>query len=65
MNILAQIFFAACLGFVAFLVTKRISILKKTIQLGKPLNRNDQPQQRLKTMLLVAFGQGKMFQNLS
>lgn len=62
MNILAQIFFAACVAVVAFLVTKRIATLKKTIQLGKPLNRNDQPQKRLKTMLLVAFGQGKMFQ---
>ena len=32
--------------------------------LGKPINRSDKKSERLKTMLLVAFGQKKMFQNL-
>lgn len=33
----------------------------RNIQLGKAVNRSDQPQKRLMTMLKVAFGQTKMF----
>jgi heterodisulfide reductase subunit C len=62
MNYLPQVFFLACLGLAGYFVFKRISILKKTIQLGKSLRRDDQPGKRWQTMLLVAFGQGKMFQ---
>ena len=32
--------------------------------MGKPLDRSDRKSERLKTMMLVAFGQKKMFQNL-
>jgi len=32
----------------------------RNIRLGKAVNRNDQPQKRLMTMLRVAFGQSKM-----
>src|SRR5690606_1445870 len=31
------------------------------IRLGRPLRRSDRPAERLRTMLLVAFGQKKMF----
>lgn len=33
----------------------------RNIRLGGPINRSDQPKERLRTMLLVAFGQKKMF----
>lgn len=33
----------------------------RNIRLGKNVNRFDRPGERLKTMLLVAFGQQKMF----
>lgn len=62
MNYIAQVLFLALLAIVAFFIYKRVAIIKSTIQLGKSLDRKDNPSQRLRTMLLVAFGQGKMFQ---
>ncbi|MBG15648.1 MAG: Fe-S oxidoreductase [Crocinitomicaceae bacterium] len=38
--------------------------VKNNISMGKPLDRSDRKKERLKTMLLVAFGQKKMFQNI-
>ncbi len=37
--------------------------VRSNILLGKDINRSDRRSERLKTMLLVAFGQKKMFQN--
>lgn len=64
MAFLPQIFFIIAFGFAFYLVRKRILRIAGNIQLGKPTdtNRFDKPAERLKTMLLVAFGQGKMFQ---
>jgi heterodisulfide reductase subunit C len=39
-----------------------ISKIRKNILLGKPLNRSDQKLKRIKTTLLIALGQKKMFQ---
>ncbi|MFN4146256.1 MAG: 4Fe-4S dicluster domain-containing protein [Runella sp.] len=61
MQILQQILFAAALGMTAWLIAKRVQIIKKTIQLGKAESRTDRPNERLATMLRVAFGQRKMF----
>jgi heterodisulfide reductase subunit C len=61
MQILSQILFLAALAVTGFLVTKRILLIKKTIQLGKADDRTDRPQERLKNMLLLAFGQKRMF----
>ena len=47
----------ACLGF----FSKNILKIKRNISLGRKLNRSDKKSERLKTMLLVAFGQQKMF----
>ncbi len=38
--------------------------VKSNILMGKPLDRSDRKSERIKTMMLVAFGQKKMFQNL-
>ena len=38
--------------------------IKNNISMGKPLDRSDRKGERFKTMLLVAFGQKKMFQNI-
>ncbi len=38
--------------------------VKDNILMGKAINRSDRKAERLKTMLLVAFGQKKMFQNV-
>ncbi len=61
MHIFQQIIFIIALLSAGYFLFGRISIIKKTIQLGKPLNRNDQPATRISTMLHIAFGQKKMF----
>jgi len=58
---IAQIIFIAALSLAAYFIARRVLLIKKTIQLGRSENRTDQPAERLKTMLLVAFGQKKMF----
>jgi len=63
MQILQQILFAIVLLTAIFFLRKRIVQIKKNILLGKDLNRKDKKSERLKTMLLVAFGQKKMFKN--
>lgn len=61
MQILSQILFIIALGIAAYLITRRVVLIKKTIQLGHAEDRTDRPAERLKTMLLIAFGQKKMF----
>jgi ferredoxin len=61
MQIISQIIFLLALITAGYFLSKRIGIIKKTIQLGKPINRTDQPNMRLQTMLRIAFGQKKMF----
>lgn len=52
----AIVFIAAVLFFY-----KNASKIYRNIRLGKSVNRFDNPSERLKTMLLVALGQKKMF----
>ncbi|RYU95137.1 4Fe-4S dicluster domain-containing protein [Emticicia agri] len=61
MQILSQILFIIALGIAAYFITRRVVLIKKTIQLGHAEDRTDRPAERLKTMLLIAFGQKKMF----
>lgn len=61
MQIVQQLLFVVALGVTAWLISKRVGIIKKTIQLGKAENRTDRPNERLATMLRVAFAQKKMF----
>jgi ferredoxin len=61
MQILQQILFLVALGIAGYLISNRIGIIKKTINLGQPIDRTDQPSVRLQTMLRIAFGQKKMF----
>lgn len=64
MSILPQLAFVLILGAVGFILTKRINFLRRNILLGKAETRNDQPENRWKTMLLVALGQQKMFKRV-
>jgi heterodisulfide reductase subunit C len=61
MHIISQIAFIALLAITAYLLYKRISGIRRNILLGKPANRSGNTGERLKAMLLVAFGQKKMF----
>ncbi len=64
MEIFQQILFVAALAAVAWFITQRIRLISRAINLGRPENRFDHADERLKTMLLVAFGQKKMFTNV-
>ena len=56
-----QIAFVAILAAAIYFISRRVSGIRKNIGLGKGSFRTDQPQARLRNMLLVAFGQKKMF----
>ncbi len=64
MEIVQQILFTAALVATAWYITGRVRLIAKAIRLGRAENRFDHADERLKTMLLVAFGQKKMFTNL-
>lgn len=61
MSFLPQIVFLIIFGAAGYILAKRVKFLKRNILLGKAETRNDQSENRWKTMLLVAFGQKKMF----
>lgn len=56
-----QIAFVLVLAVAAFIIAKRISRIKKNIQLGKKVTIDGRKDERLRNLLLVAFGQKKMF----
>lgn len=64
MSFLPQLVFLIILGTASWFLSKRVKFLRRNILLGKNVIRNDQPDDRWKTMLLVAFGQQKMFKRI-
>ncbi len=64
MSILPQLAFLLILGVAGYILSKRIQFLRRNILLGKAETRNDQSENRWKTMFLVAFGQQKMFKRV-
>jgi heterodisulfide reductase subunit C len=56
-----QLVFVVVLVVFAFLIRKRIHFIHGAIRLGKPASISDHQGERFKNMLLVAFGQKKMF----
>lgn len=64
MEYLPQIAFIILLGFGIFLFTKNLMKIRRNILLGRDENLNDQPGVRMKNMMLLAFGQKKMFRNV-
>lgn len=56
-----QLLFIFTLSIAGYLMYKRIVQIINNIKLGKPEERKGNTKQRLKNMLLVAFGQKKMF----
>ncbi len=61
MQYVPQIVFLAIAGLFGFLIFRRIRTIASNIRLGKPIDLSDNKIQRLKNLLLVAFGQKKMF----
>ncbi len=61
MHYLQQILFVITLGVASYFIRKRVLRIRANINLGKPNEIKDHPSGRLSNMLLVAFGQKKMF----
>ncbi len=58
---ISQIIFALLLAVAGFFIFKRYQFVRGNILLGQKGPETDRKGERLKTMILVAFGQGKMF----
>lgn len=58
---ISQIIFALLLVLAGYFILKRYQFVKRNIFLGQKGPETDRKGERLKTMILVAFGQGKMF----
>ena len=63
MQYVQQAAFVILAGFAIWLFTKTILQIKKNILLGRDEDLSDQPGLRWKNVLLLAFGQKKMFRN--
>ena len=63
MPIVQQILFVAFTAFAIWLFAKNIGIIRRNIFLGKDEDLTDNPSLRWKNLLLLAFGQKKMFRN--
>lgn len=63
MQIVQQVLFAACLGFSVWFFSKKAREIRRNILLGMDEDLTDHKPRRWKNMLLLAFGQKKMFKN--
>src|SRR4249920_2531440 len=63
MQYLQQIVFIAVTGFAIWFFSKKIKEIRRNILLGKDEDYSDNPSARWKNLLLLAFGQKKMFKN--
>ncbi len=61
MAYIPQILFVIAFGIANYFIFKSIMRIRKNILLGKDIDRSDRKGERIKMMLLVAFGQKKMF----
>jgi heterodisulfide reductase subunit C len=63
MQIVQQILFIALAFFAIWLFAKNIKKIRRNILLGHDEDYSDNPSRRWKNVLLIAFGQKKMFRN--
>ncbi len=63
MQIVQQVLFALCLGAAIWFFSKKVKEIRRNILLGVDEDFSDNTSQRWKNMLLLAFGQKKMFKN--
>jgi ferredoxin len=59
-----QLAFLISLVIVIYFISRRASGILRNIRLGKETDRSDKPAERFNNMLLVAFGQKKMFKKV-
>ena len=63
MHIVSQIIFIVAAAFGMGLFAKRVAGIRKNILAGRDADYSDHPSRRWKNVLLLAFGQKKMFRN--
>jgi heterodisulfide reductase subunit C len=63
MQIVQQVLFIALAAIAIFLFTRNIKKIRRNILLGHDEDYSDHPSRRWKNLLLIAFGQKKMFRN--
>jgi heterodisulfide reductase subunit C len=63
MQLIAQIAFIACFSAAVWFFSKKVREIRRNIFLGLPEDLTDQPSKRWKNLLVLAFGQKKMFAN--
>src|SRR6478736_4405916 len=63
MHIIQQILFVLLAAAATWLFSRKISAIRRNILLGKDENFSDRSIERWKNLLLLAFGQKKMFRN--
>ncbi|MGJ1192860.1 4Fe-4S dicluster domain-containing protein [Sphingobacterium thalpophilum] len=61
---IGQLIFAVCFAVALSLFSKNAQQIYRNIKLGRPADRSDRSAERWKMMLLVAFGQKKMFKRI-
>ncbi len=64
MFIFQRVLFVVVITIFVYLIAKRVKRIWFNVHLGRKLDRSDQPARRWKVMLLVAFGQKKMFKKI-
>ena len=63
MALIAEILFSILTGTALFLFSKNLLTIRRNILIGKEAFINDRPAERWKQVILLAFGQKKMFRN--
>lgn len=63
MQIVYQLLFLIVMVVAVWLFSRRVLGIRRNILLGRDVDLNDQPGERWKNVLLLAFGQKKMFRN--
>ena len=65
MNLISQFFFLALLVSSGYIIYRRVNFIKRNISLGKKsYSSKSNKETRIKNLLLVAFGQSKMFKKI-
>lgn len=63
MQIVSQLLFLIALGTAIYIFSRRAAGIRRNILIGRDVSLNDQQARRWKNLLLLAFGQKKMFRN--
>ena len=65
MNLIPQLLFLVLLIFSGYIISRRIQFIKRNILLGKKkYSTNTEEKTRIKNLILIAFGQSKMFKRV-